>query len=556
MDSFKILYTFLGGLGLFFYGMRTMSDSLQSMAGDVIKKVINSLTTNRLMAVVIGMVVTMIVQSSSVTTVMVVGFVNASLMSLTQAIGVIFGSNIGTTITGWIISIKIGKYGLLLVAIGIFPMMFANNAKLKNIGRVFFGVGLIFFGLDTMSNAFKPLRSNQEFLQMISYFSDNNYPSFIASTLIGCLLTFIVQSSSAMLGITIALASTSIISFHTAVALVLGENIGTTITALLASVGANSNAKRAAKAHALFNLFGVLLIYTVLPYYIDFIDWLIPGDPNLIDASGERPLIAKHIAAFHSIFNITATICFVPFINQFAKIVIKLTPETKDSEHPHLIMLGSPSDVMATTAIVQVNTEMKKFKDILDRMYKVTKSYVSNEAHSSKELAKINDYENITDNIQKEVTVFLCKVMEKRLTSIQTIEVQTQIRIADEFESIADYLCNVANYCHRMEKKFDGTEEQKEFLEYLNEVWAFFDHCSGYFDGKASFDITQCERESEKLRILANDIRDRHLERIKTGEHEALSVLTYSDMVVALRKIRAHALNVAQATDALRKADK
>ena len=304
MDTFKIIYTVLGGLGIFFYGMKMMSDALQQAASDVITKVINSLTSNRILAVTVGMIVTMIVQSSSVTTVMVVGFVNAGLMKLPQAIGVIFGSNIGTTITGWIISVKVGKYGLLFIGLGIFPILFSKNHKFQNVGKVLFGIGMIFLGLTLMSGAFKPLRDNQEFLNMISYFSGHSYMNYFASIVTGCLLTVIIQSSSAMLGITIALATTGVIQFHTAAALVLGENIGTTITALLASVGTNTNAKRAARAHAFFNVFGVMLIFTILPWYVDFIDYIIPHEANAVDGEGNLPNIAAHIAASHTIFNI------------------------------------------------------------------------------------------------------------------------------------------------------------------------------------------------------------------------------------------------------------
>src|SRR5690606_40476818 len=190
-------------------------DALQNAASDVIKNVINTITKHRVYSIMVGVVVTMIVQSSSISTVMVVGFVNAGLMNLTQAIGIIFGANIGTTITGWIISIKIGKYGLLLVGAGVFPMLFSRAGKWKAVGQVLFGVGLVFFGLDIMSDAFKPLRTMPEFLDAISFFSGQNYGSYIASVLMGCLLTVVVQSSSAMLGITMALATTGIIEFHT-----------------------------------------------------------------------------------------------------------------------------------------------------------------------------------------------------------------------------------------------------------------------------------------------------------------------------------------------------
>ena len=378
MDTFKIIYTVLGGLGIFFFGMKTMSDALQQAASEVIKKVINSLTSNRILAVVVGMIVTMIVQSSSVTTVMVVGFVNAGLMQLTQAIGVIFGSNIGTTITGWIISIKVGKYGLLLIGLGIFPVLFSKNKKFQNIGRIFFGVGMVFLGLELMSGAFKPLRQNAEFLNMISSFSGSNYGSYFASILVGCLLTVIIQSSSAMLGITIALASSGVINFDTAAALVLGENIGTTITALLASVGTTTNAKRAARAHAFFNVFGVFVLFLIFPYYVHFIDRIIPGDANFLDSEGMHTNIASHIAASHTIFNITATILFLPFLNLLAKFVIRITPETEDDKKKkHLVLVGDSSDILPATAIVQADLEAKKMKDILDRMFNTTKSYIA-----------------------------------------------------------------------------------------------------------------------------------------------------------------------------------
>lgn len=552
METFKILYTLLGGLGLFFYGMKTMSDSLQAIAGDMIKKIINSLTSNRLFAVAIGVVVTMLVQSSSVTTVMVVGFVNAGLMNLTQALGVIFGSNIGTTITGWIISIKIGKYGLLLIGLGIFPALFAKTDRWQQLGRIFFGVGLIFTGLETMSDAFKPLRTNQAFLDSISSFSGNNYGSFIASTFMGCLLTMIIQSSSAMLGITIALASTSVISFHTATALVLGENIGTTITALLASVGANVNAKRAARGHAIFNLLGVVVIYSFLPLYIDFIEWLIPGAADFVDEAGNRPHIAAHIAASHTFFNVCATIAFMPFLNQLAKLVIKITPEGKLKEKPHLVHLGNPQDILPATAIVQAHQEIKKFKDILDRMYKLTKEYVASSDPSSKILEKIRSYEHITDNIQKEVTVFLCYVMEKRLTHPQSVETQALIRIADELESIADYLERIASYKARFKDDFDIQGDALiEFNEYLEEVWKFFDLTTSGIYQENAHDLDLCTRKSETLHTWANDMRDKHLDRVSKGEYKPLTALTYSDMVVAMRKIRAHALNVAQSVDSI-----
>jgi len=551
MDTFKIIYTLLGGLGIFFFGMKQMSDALQQAAGDFITKIINSLTTNRVLAVTVGMLVTMIVQSSSVTTVMTVGFVNAGLMSLTQAIGVIFGSNIGTTITGWIISIKVGKYGLLFIALGIFPALFSKNNKAQNIGRAIFGIGMIFLGLELMSGAFKPLRTNAEFLNMISYFAGDDYGSYFASILTGCLLTVIVQSSSAMLGITIALASTGVIGFHTAAALVLGENIGTTITAILASVGTSTNAKRAARAHAIFNILGVVVVFSFLPYYFDFIEWLVPGVADQVTDDGSKPNIAQHIAASHTFFNVTSTIIFLPFLGTLAKLVTKLTPDKEGEGKPTLIMVGESSEILPATAIIQADAEVKKMKDILDRSYKMTGDYLK--SGNYKELSKVKDYEQITDNMQKEVTVFLCKVMEKSMSTDQSKHTQALIKVADEYESIADYLERIVTYKSKIKgKELDGISTV-EYDEYMVAVWDFF-HLStvGLFDIE-KHDIDLVNRKSEELRIWANDMRDKHLDRVSRGEYEVLSALTYSDMVVALRKIRAHALNVAHAITTIQK---
>jgi phosphate:Na+ symporter len=551
MDTFKIIYTLLGGLGIFFFGMKQMSEALQQSAGDLIPKVINSLTTNRILAVTVGMIVTMIVQSSSVTTVMVVGFVNAGLMQLTQAIGVILGSNIGTTITGWIISIKVGKYGLLLIGLGIFPVLFSKNTKLQNIGKVFFGVGMIFMGLQLMSGAFKPLRSNAEFLNMISYFSGDDYGSYFASIITGCLLTVIIQSSSAMLGITIALASTGVIGFNTAAALVLGENIGTTITAILASVGTSTNAKRAARAHAIFNILGVLIIFAILPYYVQFIEWLVPGVADKLAADGSKPNIAQHIAASHTFFNVTSTIIFLPFLGQLARLVTKITPEKEGEGKPTLVLVGESSEIIPATAIVQADSEVKKMKDILDRMHAVTKTYL--ETGKTKDLAKVKDYEQITDNIQKEVTVFLCKVMEKPMSTEQSLQSQALIKISDEYESIADYLERIVSYKSKLKENELRGKSIEEYDKFMKNIWDFFQLSTvGLFTPEAH-DIDLVNRKSEELRVWANDMRDRHLDRVSKGEYEALSALTYSDMVVALRKIRAHALNVAHAISMVQK---
>lgn len=550
METFKIIYSVLGGLGIFFFGMKSMSESLQAIAGDAIKNIINSLTSNRIFAVFVGTAVTMLVQSSSVTTVMVVGLVNAGLMELTQALGVIFGANIGTTITGWIISIKVGKYGLLLIGLGIFPMLFAKKERMKSFGMMLFGIGMIFFGLEIMSNSFKPLRTMPSFLDAISYFSGNHYGAYLASMMMGCLLTIVIQSSSAMLGITIALASTGVISFSTAAALVLGENIGTTITAYLASVGGNIEAKRAAKAHAIFNLLGVGIVMCIFPIYVDFIEMIIPGDANFINAAGDKPNIAIHIATGHTIFNVTATLLFLPFINQLANLVKRIHPDTSVKEQHHLVMLGNPSDVLPATAIVQAETENQKFKEIVDRMLVLTTEYLKLEKSDARILAKIKDYERITDSIQKEVTVFCCKVMVSSLTPEQSSQIQAAVRVADELESVADYLDKLAtNKTKFLESDELKGEAREDFLQFLAEVTEFYYSCTdGLTNEDCVLDEKKINSRAIELKISADEIRAKHVARISDGTNNPLSVLTYSDMIVALRKVRSHGHNIAQAT--------
>lgn len=550
MEAFSILYTFLGGLGLFFFGMKFMSDGLQAVAGDVIRKIINSITSNRFMAVGVGLLVTCIVQSSSVTTVMTVGFVNANLMTLTQAIGVIFGANIGTTITGWIISIKVEKYGLLLVGLGFIPGLFAKNEKWEHLGKAILGVGLVFVGLQTMSGAFVPLRTNQGFLDSIAYFSGEHYGAYIASIMMGCLLTMIVQSSSAMLGITMALASSGVIHYHTAVALVLGENIGTTITAILASLGANVNARRAARAHATFNLLGVTIMLLILPYYFDLVNTLIPHDARFTAADGTHPYVAQHIALAHTLFNVSATILFLPFIKQLAAFVTKITPERAEKETPHLIVLGDPNIMLPAASMAQAESELRKMKGIVDRMYKLNREFWEAEEYDPKKLAKIIDYERITDNIHKEITVFLCYVMEKPMSHHQSEQLQAMIKIADELESVADYIERLANYRERFKR--DETlsgESRTEFFQFLDEVWNFFVLVgTGLTDGE-SLDMSRIEAKSHELQLWADSMREKHLDRISKGTYPAVTALTYSDMVVALRKIRAHSFLMAGAIE-------
>ncbi len=551
MDAFTIIYTLLGGLGIFFFGMKFMSDGLQAVAGDVIRKIINSLNTNRFMAVGVGLLVTCIIQSSSVTTVMTVGFVNAGLMSLTQAIGVIFGANIGTTITGWIISLKLNNHALLLVGLGFIPGLFSKTEKWQHLGRALVGLGFVFIGLHFMSDAFLPLRQNPGFMESISYFAGETFGSYFASILMGCLLTMIVQSSAAMLGITMALATSGVIPYHTAIALVLGENIGSTISAVLASIGTNVNAKRAARVHALFNVISVMLVMLILPSFIKLIDFFIPLNPAQMAEDGTFPNVSHHLAMAHTLFNVAATLLFLPFINQLAAMVTKLTPDKgTEKEVPHLLVLGDPSNMLPAASMAQAESELRKMKEIVERMYKLNREFWLADDYESKKLAKIIDYERITDNIHKEITVFLCYVMEKPMSHHQSEQIQSMIKIADELESVADYIERLANYRDRFKKAETLIGDSRtEFFQFFDEVWNFFELVGKGLEDSDVLDMGRIESKSNELQLWADSMREKHLDRISKGTYPPVTALTYSDMVVALRKIRAHAFLMAGAIE-------
>lgn len=550
MEAFTIIYTLLGGLGIFFFGMKFMSDGLQAVAGDVIRKMINSMTQNRVMAAGVGLLVTCIIQSSSVTTVMAVGFVNAGLMNLTQAIGVILGANVGTTITGWIISLKIAQYALLLVGVGFIPGLFSKTEKWQHLGKSILGVGLLFLGLEFMSGAFVHLRENISFMDSIAYFSNQNYGAYVASILMGCLLTMIVQSSTAMLGITMALATSGVIPYHTAICMMLGENIGTTITAVLAAIGANVNARRAAWLHAFIKIFGVSIVLLILPYFFAAVDFMIPMNPNEMSNDGTFPFVNMHIALAHTLFNFGSAIILLPFVNNLAALVTKITPERHEKEVPHLLVLGDPSNMLPAASMAQAESELRKMKEIVERMYKLNREFWFNENYDPKMLAKIIDYERITDNIHKEITVFLCYVMEKPMSHHQSEQIQAMIKITDELESVADYIERLATYRDRFKsnEKLDG-DSRTEFFQFLDDVWKFFELVGAGLDNGESLDMSAIEAKSHELQLWADSMREKHLDRISKGTYLPVTALTYSDMVVALRKIRAHSFLMAGAIE-------
>ena len=551
IEPFKMGYTAIGGLGVFILGMKYLSDSLQALSGDMIRKAISSVTTNRILAVLVGLFVTTFVQSSSITTVMVVGLVNAGLMQLTQAIGVILGANIGTTITGWILAVKVGKYGLLLIALGIFPMLFSKNDRVSATAKVFVALGLIFFGLEIMSGAFKPLRSSEGFMNLMLTLDAKTLLSILGCVAIGCVMTMIIQSSSAMLGITIALASTGAIPLYPAVALVMGENIGTTITAQFAAIGGTVSSRRAAMAHSVFNVLGVVIIVSVFSVYVQMVERFVPGDSSFVNAEGTYPYIAAHIAMAHTFFNVTATLVMLPFLNYLATLVMKMVPDKRGLEQGGLKYIGAPGTIPVAMGIPMVFEELKKMQAKVLKALRHSGSYVQRDLKGRDRFyRKIKELEEESDVMQHEITTFtVARMQAGGASKAQSDRAYGFVRAADELESVADYVRSFSGYMHRLDKhELDFSEDAwKDLMNYHQEVVNFFGLVCKAFNDEDFSSTKEIYSEAARLNDLADEVRKAHLDRMKSGACNALPALTFSDMAVALRRIKNHTVNLHEA---------
>jgi phosphate:Na+ symporter len=546
--------TVLGGLGVFLLGMKYMSEGLQAVSGERLRKIISVATDNRFMGMLVGLSITSIIQSSSVTTVMVVGMVNSAMMTLTQAIGVIFGANIGTTVTAWILTLKISQYGLPLLGLAAFFFLFSKNERLRYTGMTLMGIGMVFFGLELMTSGFKPLRALPEFVRWFHSFEATSYLGVMKCVGVGCILTMIVQSSSATVGITMGLASTGMIHFETAGALVLGENIGTTITAWLASLGASTNAKRAAYAHICFNTLGVVWITTLaLPFYFPLIGRFIGHDPNTVVTleNGELsyPYIMAAVAAVHTGFNTANTLLFLPFVKQLARVVTWLVPEKQPSiGTPHLTHLDVRMLDTPAINIMQSHKQILFMADQCETMLEKL-AMVMHSGKADEEMEKtVFHSEQLLDDLQKEIMLFLSELISGQVPHEVTEKVRGQMRMADEYESVSDYAASVLKGFRKLRTNQiqltpEGQEEFKKLnsllLDYLRKVGA----AVRTEDPKAALPLLPINSEINRV---IKDCRQAHLSRVTEGKVPPLNSLIYTDLLNYYRRINDHALNIAE----------
>ena len=524
----------MGGLGLFLYGMNLMGDGLQKSAGSKLKRIIELLTSNVIMGVLVGMVVTMVIQSSSATTVMVVGFVNAGIMSLTQAIGVIMGANIGTTITAQLVSLDVDFLAPVALGIGIVIYMFSNKPKHKNIAEILIGFGILFTGMDFMKEAVKPLAGYQGFTDMLLSFG--HHP--ILGVLMGFAITAIVQSSSASMGMLIALASQGLIPITAALPILYGENIGTCVTSLISSIGASRNARRAAIMHLTFNVLGSMIFMFILSKPIVAIVTAI--DPT--DA-------ARQIANAHTLFNILNVIVLLPFNKLIVKLALKLVPETKGEQDDDDKVVKYIDDRMIETPSIALANIIKETLRMGEKSKESLNAAMDGIVDKSKEKIELSfKREKLINELQKSILNYLLKLSKASLNEDSRETVDALFNTVNDIERIGDYAENIAELAKDivdLEISFSdvGIGELKDMYNKVVTTYTYALEAMRTSNVELACKVIKME---EQVDMMEKSCRANHMNRLNSSSCSIESGVIYLDIISNLERVSDHAVNIAQ----------
>ena len=552
--SFFDFLRLIGSLALFLYGMKIMSEGLQKFAGDSLRRILTAMTTNRVTGVLTGVLITALIQSSSATTVMVVSFVNAGLLTLTQSIGVIMGANIGTTVTAWLISalgfkVDIAAFALPLLAFAL-PLFFSGKSSRKSIGEFVFGFAFLFMGLQSLKANAPDLGANPEMLAFVQNYTDMGFFSIILFLFIGAILTMIVQASAATMAITLIMCANGWIDYHLGVALVLGENIGTTITANLAALTGNTQARRAALAHLVFNVFGVMWVLVLFYPFTNAVSWFVT---HVMKVSDPAVAVSFKLAAFHTAFNISNTFIMIWFVSLIEKTVCTLIkPKVEDEEYRLRYITGGMLST-AELSILQAHKEISLFAERTARMFNMVKElfYEKNEETFLKTYSRIEKYENISDRMEIEIANYLTEVSEGRLSSESKEEIRIMLRAVSEIESIADSCNNLARSIKRRnEFKSEFTEEQNKHLDHMFELVSGALNRMNLILHKPELvhdDINPSYNIENEINNYRNQLKSRNIEDINNKLYQSQDGVYYMDMVSESEKLGDYVLNVVQA---------
>lgn len=553
--GFLQLLNLLGALGFFIYGMKLMSESIQKVAGSKMRQILGAMTSNRFKAVFTGFVLTSLVQSSSATTVLVVSFVNAGLLSLVESIGVIMGANIGTTITAWLISIigfkvKIANYALPIIAIG-FPLLFVSRNKLKSWGEVLIGFALLFIGLAYLKDSVPDLKSNPEVLEFLSAYTDLGFLSILLFVGIGTIVTLVVQSSSAAMALTLVAANNGWVPFELAAAMVLGENIGTTITANLAALVANVHAKRAAAAHFIFNIFGVIWIIALMSFFLDGIDSYMQNNYGM-SPFNDPEAIPIGLSIFHTAFNIINTLILVNFVGFIARTVTRMIPSKGDDEEFSLEYIGTGMMGTGELSIEEATKEVAKFGDITSRMSGFLRSLIEADKpkKQNKLLSKIRKYEEITDHIESEVSSYLMQVSQQQLSAEATQKIASLLSISNDLERIGDIIFQMSmDYGGMLDDNVSFSKKQvasiNEMLDAIDDAFSVMS--TNLHDDYKNVAIAEAFEKEATINNTKKRLKKRHLKKMEDNEYEVKSGSIYKDFFYSCEKVGDHIINVTEA---------
>ena len=554
-----LIFQTLGGLGLFIFGMRIMSDGLKKVAGKRLRTILSAVSSNRVIACATGAGITSIIQSSSATTVMVVGFVDAGLLTLTQAVGLVLGANIGTTVTAQIIAFNISNYALPTIAAGVLLRFFFASKKWQQSGEVLLGFGILFFGLSTMKAGLSPLRGEPAFIAFLTRFQAQNFIEILLCILAGAALTMAVQSSSATVGITMALVSQGLLSFEGSVAMILGENIGTTITAQLAGIGSNINARRTAMAHTLFNVFGVVFIILIFPYFVNAVIYVTTnllgvGNPDLI-VGGEKPFISRYIANAHTLFNVINAILFLFILPYLVRMAILLTPRGKEErldEIYHIKYLDRRYLDSPEVALVQTKQEIIRMADEAQTMFDEVIGALK--IRNSKKVTKWKAREDVLDNLQKEIINFLVKVMQQNIIVEESKEITTLMRMTNNVERIGDEIEDIAEALERMieDKLYFSEKAIQDYVAISSETRKFLTLVFKGIKEENKQIMPEAVKLINSVNKMTEEMRLSHHDRLVEGVCEIDRGMIFIDILNAFEKMGGSCYNVAQAIAGVR----
>ena len=539
MDYINIIIPFVGGLGMFIYGMQIMASGLENAAGNKMKSLLEALTKTKLLGVLLGAFITAVIQSSSATTVMVVGFVNAGIMNLTQAMGVIMGANIGTTITGWLVSagewakfLKPSTLAPVAIAIGVVVMLTGKRKASKDVASIVVGFGLLFVGISTMSDAVSPLKEVPAFTNLFVTLGGNPF----LGILVGAGVTAIIQSSSASVGILQSLAAAGLIPFNAAIYIIMGQNIGTCVTAMMSSMGAKKNAKTAALMHLLFNVIGTLLFSIVSIAFF-----------TIVNPTWGHGLISQtQISTVHTIFNIVTTVMLFPLSDWIIKLAKKIGGVKEEAKEENKVSLDDRMLQTPSIALQATISEVGRMGNMVKDTLVVAKDVLFTQ--KSEDIAQLKEDETVIDKFTSIITDYTIKITSLQISEKEHAQATRLIQVVNDIERISDYCENISEYAEELkEKKLIFTEmgqtEMKQMLEICFDSYNYAIEAFIEDSKEKAMKVIEKETLADELEIK---LRAKHIKRLTNNECNAEAGIVFLDMLVCLERISDHARNIAE----------